>query len=125
MCTSTTLATPACRDGDTWRQPSLRAAARRRYPSKTMAREWTPDSWQRLRALQQPSYPDPTAVDRVVAELACLPPLVTSWEIERLKALLLERLGSHPHVGEIRGRGLLVGVELVADRETRAPFPRG
>ena len=30
-----------------------------------------------------------------------------------------------PNVGEIRGRGLLVGVELVADRETRAPFPRG
>jgi adenosylmethionine-8-amino-7-oxononanoate aminotransferase len=28
-------------------------------------------------------------------------------------------------VGEIRGRGLLVGIELVADRETRAPFPRG
>ena len=43
---------------------------------------------------------------------------------ERLLALLRERLGDHPHVGEIRGRGLLVGVELVADRETRAPFPR-
>ena len=38
--------------------------------------------------------------------------------------LLVERLGSHPNVGEIRGRGLLQGVELVADRETRAPFPR-
>ena len=35
------------------------------------------------------------------------------------------RLGGHPAVGEIRGRGLLVGIELVADRETRAPFPRG
>jgi adenosylmethionine-8-amino-7-oxononanoate aminotransferase len=43
---------------------------------------------------------------------------------ERLKALLEDRLGAHPNVGEIRGRGLLVGVELVADRETRAPFPR-
>ena len=43
---------------------------------------------------------------------------------ERLRALLDERLGSHPHVGEIRGRGLLVGLELVADRDTRAPFPR-
>ena len=27
-------------------------------------------------------------------------------------------------VGEIRGRGLLVGLELVADRETRRPYPR-
>lgn len=42
----------------------------------------------------------------------------------RLLALLEERLGGHPAVGEIRGRGLLVGLELVADRETRAPFPR-
>ena len=44
---------------------------------------------------------------------------------ERLLALLHERLGDHPNVGEIRGRGLLVGVELVADRESHAAFPRG
>jgi adenosylmethionine-8-amino-7-oxononanoate aminotransferase len=43
---------------------------------------------------------------------------------DRLRALLTERLGSHPAVGEIRGRGLLVGLELVADRATRRPFPR-
>jgi adenosylmethionine-8-amino-7-oxononanoate aminotransferase len=43
---------------------------------------------------------------------------------ERLRALLVARLGGHPNVGEIRGRGLLLGVELVADRETREPFPR-
>src|SRR5664280_306810 len=43
---------------------------------------------------------------------------------ERLKALLADRLGGHPNVGEIRGRGLLVGLELVADRATRRPFPR-
>jgi len=43
---------------------------------------------------------------------------------ERLKALLVDRVGDHPHVGEIRGRGLLVGIELVEDRETRRPFPR-
>jgi adenosylmethionine-8-amino-7-oxononanoate aminotransferase len=42
----------------------------------------------------------------------------------RLLALLGERLASHPNVGDIRGRGLMVGLELVADRETRAPFPR-
>jgi adenosylmethionine-8-amino-7-oxononanoate aminotransferase len=43
---------------------------------------------------------------------------------ERLLALVTARLGEHPNVGEIRGRGLLVGVELVADRATRRPFPR-
>jgi adenosylmethionine-8-amino-7-oxononanoate aminotransferase len=43
---------------------------------------------------------------------------------ERLKALLHARLGEHPAVGDIRGRGLMVGVELVRDRGSRAPFPR-
>ena len=41
-----------------------------------------------------------------------------------LRRLLEARLGDHPNVGQIRGRGLLQGIELVADRETRAPFPR-
>jgi adenosylmethionine-8-amino-7-oxononanoate aminotransferase len=43
---------------------------------------------------------------------------------DRLGELLRERLGDHPHVGEIRWSGLMVGVELVADRETTAPFAR-
>ena len=43
---------------------------------------------------------------------------------ERLRALLGERLGGHPHVGDIRGRGLMVGLEIVADRATTVPFPR-
>jgi adenosylmethionine-8-amino-7-oxononanoate aminotransferase len=43
---------------------------------------------------------------------------------ERLMANLRARLGDDPHVGEIRGRGLLVGLELVADRASREPFPR-
>lgn len=43
---------------------------------------------------------------------------------ERLLALLHGRLDETPTVGDIRGRGLLVGVELVADRETRRPYPR-
>ena len=44
---------------------------------------------------------------------------------ERLRTLLHARLDDHPGVGEIRGRGLLVGIELVADRATRAPVARG
>lgn len=40
----------------------------------------------------------------------------------KLLALLNDRLGAHPHVGDIRGRGLFWGVELVRDRATRAPF---
>ncbi|MDX1663858.1 MAG: aspartate aminotransferase family protein [Candidatus Promineifilaceae bacterium] len=40
-----------------------------------------------------------------------------------LGQLLHEKLGHHPHVGDIRGRGLLWALEFVADRESRAPFP--
>jgi len=43
---------------------------------------------------------------------------------ERLQALLRERLDEDEHVGDIRGRGLMVGLELVDDRESRRPFPR-
>lgn len=35
---------------------------------------------------------------------------------------LVEALGSHPHVGDIRGRGLFWGVELVADKGSKVPF---
>ncbi|MBM3583144.1 MAG: aspartate aminotransferase family protein [Alphaproteobacteria bacterium] len=41
---------------------------------------------------------------------------------ERLNAMLTERFGNHPHVGDVRGRGLLQAIELVADRTTKAPF---
>jgi len=39
-----------------------------------------------------------------------------------LEHRLLERLGNHHHVGDIRGRGLFRGVEMVADRSTKRPF---
>jgi adenosylmethionine-8-amino-7-oxononanoate aminotransferase len=35
----------------------------------------------------------------------------------------LSRLEAHPHVADIRGRGLLLAIELVKDRTTLAPFP--
>ena len=39
-----------------------------------------------------------------------------------LSAALHDRFGQHPHVGDIRGRGLFMGLELVEDRETKAPL---
>jgi adenosylmethionine-8-amino-7-oxononanoate aminotransferase len=42
---------------------------------------------------------------------------------EQLMAALRERLAEHPHVGDIRGRGLMLGIELVADRANKEPFP--
>ncbi|MCL4215309.1 MAG: aspartate aminotransferase family protein [Gemmatimonadales bacterium] len=50
--------------------------------------------------------------------------------VERVPALgaqvvaaLTDAIGAHPHVGDIRGRGLLLGIELVESRDTRRPFP--
>ena len=40
----------------------------------------------------------------------------------KLRCELESRLGQHPHVGDIRGRGLFLGVELVEDRSTKRPF---
>jgi adenosylmethionine-8-amino-7-oxononanoate aminotransferase len=41
---------------------------------------------------------------------------------EALRERLVSALGAHPHVAEIRGKGLLQAVELVKDRATLAPF---
>jgi adenosylmethionine-8-amino-7-oxononanoate aminotransferase len=40
-----------------------------------------------------------------------------------LSKLLVEQLGSHAHIGDIRGRGLFWGIELVADKKTKTAFP--
>ena len=39
-----------------------------------------------------------------------------------LRGALEERFGQHANVGDIRGRGLFLGIELVADRDTKAPL---
>ena len=41
---------------------------------------------------------------------------------EKLQNALVARFGQHPNVGDIRGRGLFRGLELVEDRETKRPF---
>jgi len=38
-------------------------------------------------------------------------------------AQLKEKIGDHPYAGEVRGKGLLIGVELVEDRQTKVPLP--
>ena len=41
---------------------------------------------------------------------------------DKLHDALVSAFGQHPHVGDIRGRGLFRGLELVVDRETKKPF---
>ncbi|MEZ4401044.1 MAG: 3-deoxy-7-phosphoheptulonate synthase class II [Kofleriaceae bacterium] len=50
--------------------------------------DWSPESWQGKEVAQHVRYPDPAALDRVLAEMRRLPPLVTSWEIEGLRTQL-------------------------------------
>ncbi|MEO1346466.1 MAG: aspartate aminotransferase family protein [Pseudomonadota bacterium] len=41
---------------------------------------------------------------------------------EDLKGALTQAFGQHPNVGDIRGRGLFLGLELVQDRDSKSPF---
>jgi adenosylmethionine-8-amino-7-oxononanoate aminotransferase len=70
--------------------------------------------------------PVAAAVAREVLRLLREEDLVTASATKgaQLRELLDERLAEHPNVGEIRGRGLMVGLELVADRADRRPYPR-
>ena len=60
------------------------------------------------------------AVQRVIERDGLLAQVRTRGA--HLMAALLERLGPHPQVGDIRGRGLFVGVELVQERASKATF---
>jgi len=51
---------------------------------------WSTTGWKSKLAAHQTVYEDRAAVDRAVAKLGALPPLVTSWEIERLKGFLAQ-----------------------------------
>jgi 2,2-dialkylglycine decarboxylase (pyruvate) len=69
--------------------------------------------------------PLPAAVGKKVVEIVLRDRLAErARELgDYLKSLLLDLQQRHPAIGDIRGRGLLLGVELVADRATRAPAP--
>lgn len=49
---------------------------------------WDPSSWRSKTALQQPKYDDPSELESVLNTIAERPPLVTSWEVDRLKTQL-------------------------------------
>jgi adenosylmethionine-8-amino-7-oxononanoate aminotransferase len=66
----------------------------------------------------------PAACAAGVAVLNRIPELLPNVQAmgEKLQDALTAALGQHPHVGDVRGRGLFRGVELVADKETKEPF---
>ena len=55
-----------------------------------MTHHWTPDSWRERPAKQQPTYTDTDAVHDVIRHLGQLPPLVTAWEIDKLRGQMAE-----------------------------------
>ena len=52
--------------------------------------DWNPSSWRSVPASQLPEYPNAAALSAALERLAMLPPLVTSWEVERLRSQLAE-----------------------------------
>jgi adenosylmethionine-8-amino-7-oxononanoate aminotransferase len=60
------------------------------------------------------------AVQQVIREENLLDRVRTLGQL--LEKRLVERFGNHHHVGDVRGRGLFYGIEIVADRASKAPF---
>jgi 3-deoxy-7-phosphoheptulonate synthase len=56
----------------------------------TAQNSWHPASWETREASQQALYPDARALDDAIGRLSRLPPLVTSWEVDALKARIAE-----------------------------------
>lgn len=50
-----------------------------------MSDKWSIDSWKARTAKQQPEYDDSNELQEVLAALRRLPPLVTSWEVDKLR----------------------------------------
>ena len=55
-----------------------------------MKSAWSPGSWASFPNAQPIRYEDPAALERVCAALRVLPPLVTAWEIDRLRTQIAE-----------------------------------
>src|SRR5690625_5412417 len=73
--------------------------------------EWHPLTWNKKEITQLPLYPDTRELQKSYNELSKLPPLITSWEIEALKAKLADVAAgdrSEEHTSELQSRGHLV-----------------
>ncbi len=55
-----------------------------------MTSAWSPDSWKKIPAAQQPTYQDQRLLHEVLRQLSLLPPLVTSWEVDHLREQLID-----------------------------------
>jgi adenosylmethionine---8-amino-7-oxononanoate aminotransferase len=63
------------------------------------------------------------AANATLAMFRDQPVLERNRETARRMAASVEHLRDHPHVAEIRQRGMILAIELVKDRETRTPWP--
>lgn len=61
-----------------------------REASVVHVNDWTPDSWLAKASRRTAMYDEPQALEAALAKLRALPPLVSSWEIERLKGYIAE-----------------------------------
>jgi len=61
-----------------------------KQPTAPTSTGWTPDSWRAFPVAQKVAYPDAARLADVLGRLRALPPLVTSWEIERLRGYLAD-----------------------------------
>jgi len=59
-------------------------------PDSADSNSWSPASWRAFKAVQQPEYRDESVLDEVVSNLSVAPPLVTPWEVDRLRLKLAD-----------------------------------
>ena len=99
------------------------AARRRRSPPGEIEEDAAAKGF--LHFTSHVTDPLPAAVGRAVLRtvLADDLPARAAALGARLRAGLLELQQRHEAIGDVRGQGLLLGVDLVADRETREPAP--
>jgi 3-deoxy-7-phosphoheptulonate synthase len=60
-----------------------------------MNRDWNPESWRQQNEDQQVVYPNEAELRAVIQQLSRLPPLVTSWEVDRLRQELAQAEQGH------------------------------